>query len=708
MKVSTTWLSEYIDLRGYTGEELAEQLTAHGIEVDSVLSAAELYRQESSLQETKDNILDLDLTPNRSDCLSIIGTAYEMGAVLGRYMDSNSLNRYNVSSYNYSPLNSFSVNNEAEQECKCYALALIENVQIGPSPLWIQQRLSSLGVAPVNNVVDYANYIMLECGQPINIYDADQFSGAQIQIRFADEENIMTADGLERTVDSTALLISDGQKPASIAGIANAADYEISPGTHRILIESAHFSGSVTRKTSRKLGLRNEKTVRFEKEINSEMILPALLRVSELIVAASPGAKLSGVSHWQYAPIEHKTIKVSQEKINRYLGTEISGEQIEAILEYLHFPFEIPENSVYLISVPKRRGDITQEVDIIEEIARLYGYEHIPVTLVQGVTTPGRLTNEQRIRRSIRHILIQSGFNETITYSLTHPKHFNMIPVNPLYPQAVFLNNPMTEDRSMLRMSLLPHLLETASFNLKYGTENIAIFEIGNIYCSNEPVLTQLPQEFPCLGMLLTGKRNHPHWNCPAQPVSYYDIKGTVEKMLNYLGIESYSFEGAQIQGLHPGRTANIYLKDNDGNPIYVGYAAQLHPDVQKQYDLKETFVLELSLKPIYRLTDFGISAQSAPKYPSVQRDIAVVVHAHVFAAAMIAGIKSSAGEWLEDVSIFDVYSNGSLAQTGQKSIAFSLVFRHPDRTLTDDDIYPVYERVVNTLKEQFAAELRQ
>lgn len=816
MKVSYKWLSEYVDITGYTAEELAEKYTRSGVEVDIVenrnlgvsgvvvgyvktkekhpdadklnlcivdagqsqdlqivcgaknveagqkvpvaligaqlpgglkIKRAKLRGVESQgmicsakelglndkllpkeLQEgilvlpekleigrsileelaLDDKVLELDLTPNRSDCLSMLGAAYEVGAILNKPVKEPDVESVLASHKGTTKAEeAISVEITAKEQCSHYAARLIEGVTVSNSPLWLQNRLMAAGIRPINNIVDITNYVMLEYGQPLHAFDADQLANGHIEVRLAHEgETMITLDDEERKLQPDMLVITDGTKPVAVAGVMGGANSEVTETTTRILLESAKFSGSSVRKTSRQLGLRSESSLRFEKEVNPEGIIPALNRAASLIAELSGGKIAEGIVEQCVSKPEPVRIELDINKVNAYLGTEITYEDMTGVLDRLHFAYEEKDTDRVLVQIPGRRGDILRDVDLIEEVARLYGYDNIPTTLMSGVTTPGSLTDEQRIRRAVRNELTQAGLHEVITYTFTHLEQMNVLPG--LFPDAkpVSLAMPMSEERSVLRTSLIPQLLEVAVYNRNRNIEDVSVFEIGSAFVTGEEKVTKQPREVLLLSMLMTGKRHGAHWREKAASVDFYDLKGAFERVTNYLGISGVEYHAEAPEGYHPGRTAGVYLHDGDGKRK-IGRIGQLHPTLQKQKDLADTYVLEVELSPLLEQADFNIAYKLLPKYPAISRDIAVVVNAEVPVADMQQVIWDTAGDLLEELTVFDVYTGVHVGE-GKKSIAFSLIYRHPERTLQDSEVSELHGRVVNALEASFHAELRK
>lgn len=652
-----------------------------------------------------DHVLELDLTPNRSDCLSMLGVAYETSALLERPLR---LPKTQVEEDASAPAaDAICVSISAADGCSRYAARYIRNVTIQPSPLWLQNRLLAAGVRPINNIVDVTNYVMLEYGQPLHAFDADQVNEGTIEVRYAREgETFVTLDGQERKLEPYMLLITDGSKPIGLAGVMGGENSEVTERTVNLLLESAHFAGSVVRRTSRQLGLRSEASLRFEKEANPEAVIPALNRAAELIRQLANGTVSAGIVEACKQQQERPVVTLTLDKTNRLLGTSLQSHEVKTILDRLGLKSE-HSGDAFHVTVPGRRGDITRDVDLIEEVARIYGYNRIPTTAIEGVTTPGHLTKAQRIRRAIRHLLTDNGLHETVTYSFTHPGEAKLFPAVAADAVPVKLLMPMSEERSVLRTSLLPSMLDVAAYNRNRKSDNIQIFELGSLYMTPQEPLTELPQEEPVLGLLLAGARRAPQWNIAAQAVDFFDVKGIVDSLAAYLGLEGQiRYEANRPQGLHPGRSATMYLQANGGEQR-LGIIGQLHPEVQRDKDLGDTYVAEIHLKPWIEAASTDIIYKTLPRFPAVERDIAVVVERGMAVGEFVQTAKHAAGEWLESVRVFDVYTGDRIA-ADRKSVAISLTYRHPERTFTDEEIMEIHGRVISALEAGFEAELRK
>ncbi|WP_195572015.1 phenylalanine--tRNA ligase subunit beta [Paenibacillus sp. 1001270B_150601_E10] len=651
-----------------------------------------------------DQVLEFDLTPNRSDCLSMIGAAYEVGAILDRPV---TLPSEEVQEEGTQASEHISVAIEAKEACSRYTARYITGVKIAASPLWLQNRLLAAGVRPINNIVDITNFVMLEYGQPLHAFDADKLENGRIEVRMAHEgETLVTLDGQERKLDPSMLLITDGVKPVGLAGVMGGENSEVTETTVNILLESAKFDGGTIRKTARELGLRSEASLRFEKEVNPEAVVPALNRAAELMRVITGGTIARGIVEEHAGQTERATITLTVDKTNALLGTALDADHIASLMNRLGFSILSSEEGTFEIQVPGRRGDIKLDVDLIEEVARLYGYDNIPTTPIEGATTPGHLTKSQRIRRELRRLLTDGGFNEAITYSFTHPNEAELF--GALVPEAkpVALAMPMSEDRSVLRTSFIPSLLDAATYNRNRKIEDVALFEIGSVYITKEENVSTLPEQKPVLALLLTGHRQPSQWNVKAETVDFYDIKGVLDSIFSYLGLSNrISFRAERPQDFHPGRSACLYLTTESGEEL-IGTVGQVHPELQMKKDLSDTFVAEILLDRLVELADLEIEYVSLPRFPAVERDVAIVLDRGAEVGRLLQVVKKAAGELLESVNVFDVYTGERIAED-KKSVALSLVYLNRESTFTDEAITELHGKVVAALEAE-GAELRK
>ncbi|MBB6282570.1 phenylalanine--tRNA ligase subunit beta [Geobacillus subterraneus] len=642
-----------------------------------------------------DEVLELALTPNRADCLSMIGVAYEVAAILGRdvKLPEAVVRENNEKIHDY-----ISVRVDAPEDNPLYAGRIVKNVQIGPSPLWMQARLMAAGIRPHNNVVDITNYILLEYGQPLHAFDYDRLGSKEIVVRRAKAgETIVTLDDAERKLTEDHLVITNGHEPIALAGVMGGANSEVRDDTKTVFIEAAYFTSPVIRQAVKDHGLRSEASTRFEKGIDPARTKEALERAAALMAEYAGGEVVGGIveaSTWKEEPV---VVTVTLERINGVLGTVMTKEEVADILSNLQFSFA-EDNGTFTIHVPSRRRDIAIEEDIIEEVARLYGYDHLPATLPVAEAKPGELTPYQAKRRRVRRYLEGAGLFQAITYSLTSPDKALQFALETAEPVRLAL--PMSEERSVLRQSLVPHLLEAASYNRARQVENVALYEIGSVYLSKGENVQ--PAENERLAGVITGLWHAHLWQGEKKAADFYVAKGVLDGLFDLLGLsDRISYRPAKRADLHPGRTAEIAL---DGKMI--GFVGQLHPTAQKEYDLKETYVFELALAELLNAEGEAIRYESIPRFPSIVRDIALVVDDSIEADALKQAVEEAGKPLLKEVALFDVYK-GDRLPAGKKSLAFSLRYYDPERTLTDEEVTAVHERVLAAVEEQFGAVLR-
>ncbi|MDR6226526.1 phenylalanine--tRNA ligase subunit beta [Desmospora profundinema] len=676
-------------------EKLLPKAQQEGILV--LPEAAEVGQPTEEVLGLNDYVLELDLTPNRSDCLSMTGVAYEVAAVLDRTvtlpetLDVPQGDEIQVE-----------LVLEAEEDCGLYGAQVLDGIRIGTSPQWLQNRLLAAGIRPINNVVDVTNYVMLEWGQPLHAFDYDKLSGDEIVVRKANAgETITTLDGVTRACDDETLLITDGERPIAIAGVMGGEDSEVGAHTTRILLESAWFSPTSVRRTARKLGLRSEASNRFEKGVDPAGIRLALKRAVELLMELADARPVSPTTVEQLAAIEDVTITLRHQRLNGMLGVKIDESTVCDIFRRLDFPVKV-EGEVYQVEVPSRRPDISIEVDLIEEVARLFGYDRIPKTLPWGQQSPGALTPEQRLRRVIRQTLRHAGLSEVINYSLTSKSRLEELNHPAADARPIRLHMPMSDERKWLRTTLIPQLLETAEYNIHRGEERVALFELSRVFITDEKKLKKLPEERWMVSALVTGEKIPSHWVGPSEPWDFFAAKGLIESLLKRIGVDGVDYQAEQLTGYHPGRTAKIRL---DGEEV--GLIGQLHPLVAEKHDLSDTIVFELELGPLVEAAQKStVRFTPLPKYPATTRDLALVVDKRIAAGDLTDAIRETGGEILESVQLFDVFTGEQIGE-GNKSVAYSLRYRSADKTLTDKEVNEVHDGIVRHLETRFGAALR-
>ncbi|KAB7705999.1 phenylalanine--tRNA ligase subunit beta [Bacillus aerolatus] len=642
-----------------------------------------------------DEVLELGLTPNRSDCLSMIGVAYEVAAILDC---SVKLPEIEVNEAAERAEDWIKVSIEAKEDNPLYVARVVKNVKIGPSPLWMQTRLMAEGIRPHNNVVDITNYILLEYGQPLHAFDYDRLGSKEIVVRRAREgEKMVTLDNAERTLSPEHLLITNGTEAVAMAGVMGGANSEVEADTTTVLIESAYFNGQRVRQASKDHGLRSEASARFEKGVDPNRLQAAADRAAQLMAEYAGGEVLAGSVVAGEINLEPKTVSVTLEKLNRVLGTNLQTVEVEDIFRRLKFEVTT-DNEQFIVTVPTRRGDITIPEDLVEEVARLYGYDNLPTTVPTGATSPGGLTGYQEKRRAVRRFLEGAGLNQAITYSLTSEKKAKEYALDTR--ELIKLAMPMSEERAFLRLSIVPQLLEAVAYNNARQIDSLALYEVGDVFLKETGA--ELPAEEEHLAGAITGLWEENPWQGEKKAVDFFVAKGLLEGLFAKLGLsERVAFKKADISGMHPGRTAAVEL---DGEAI--GFVGQVHPQQAKDLDIKETYVFELKLSPLFAAETEAVAYEPIPRFPSITRDIALVVDSSVEAGELQAIIKEAGGELLKDARVFDLYE-GEHIEAGKKSIAFSLKYFDPAKTLTDEEVVKVHNGVLDALKEKAGAELR-
>lgn len=638
-----------------------------------------------------DTVLELGLTPNRADAMSMLGVAYEVGAILSEEVELPEIN-YTEASDTAASMLTLSV--DAPEANPLYVAKVVRNIKVQESPMWLQQRLMAAGVRPHNNVVDITNYVLMEYGQPLHAFDYDLLETGNITVRHATEGEMMTTlDDTERKLATHQLVITNGEKPVAIAGVMGGANSEVSETTTTVVIESAYFESGSVRQTSKDHGLRSDASSRFEKGVDPNRVIPAAERAAQLLSQLAGGEVLAGSVVFDELTKEEKIVKVSPDFINSRLGMKISFEDMWDILNRLKFNTEAA-NGQLVISVPTRRQDIQIPEDVVEEIARLYGYDEIPATLPEAETTPGGLTPYQAKRRIVRSLMEGAGLLQATTYSLTSAKSVKQFALEETETTRLLM--PMSEERSLLRQSLLPHLLESVTYNTARRMDSVALYETGSVFLKGHD---ELLNEQEHLAVAITGLWLDHSWQGEKKPVDFFVLKGIVEGLSDKLGVE-LTFERGQMDDLHPGRTAFIM---HGGQRI--GVIGELHPSEQKARDLKTTVVMELNLAALLAKATEALVYTPVPRYPSMSRDVALVLSKVVEAATIENVIRNAGGKLLKDVRVFDLYE-GDKMEAGKKSVAFSLTYFDPEKTLTDEDVIRAHEKVLAALTEA-GAELR-
>ncbi|ANK59323.1 phenylalanine--tRNA ligase subunit beta [Loigolactobacillus backii] len=644
-----------------------------------------------------DAILDLAITPNRADAQSMRGVAYEVGAVYAKKPHFDVAKPVETAK----PVTDvLQASVAAEKDAPSYNLRVIENVKIQPSPLWLQIRLWNAGIRPINNVVDVTNYVMLDYGQPMHAFDYDKIGSKEILVRRATEgEALTTLDGNEHELSADDIVISNGTKAINLAGVMGGLDSEITDQTTTVVLEAAIFDPMHIRKSAQRYNLRSEASSRFEKGINKGTVLTALDHAASLIADFSDGDVLAGIlSPTKIVPAA-TVVEVSQERINHVLGMQISAAEITKIFKRLAFGVS-EMNGQFKVSVPTHRWDISIPADLIEEVARLYGYDKMPTTLPASASTPGILTPQQRRVRQMAQLLEASGLNQAISYALTTSEKASQFTLIPAATTSVAW--PMTVDHAVLRMNLVSGLLDNLAYNIARKQVNVALYEQGRVFLKQDAKTTR-PEEVEYVAGAVTGDWQAKTWNQAAKPVDFYQIKGIVAALLNQFNLKAtvtYHATATRAE-MHPGRTADIYVGDQ-----LVGFVGQIHPQVEKVYRIKPTYVFQLNLTALLTLEKQAVVYQAISKYPVITRDVALLVASDVTNQAITDAIFAKGGAHLKNVTLFDSYT-GSKIEKGKKSLAYTLTYQNPGATLTDDEVNTAFAKVEKTLVEQIGAVIR-
>lgn len=682
MKISYNWLKNYIDI-SYSPQEVAEKLTMVGLTAESVTPQGDDY------------LIEFDITSNRSDSLSHYGMARELAAISGV---KASLPKNNLIESSELASNVTSVEILNPELCPRYSAGVIKGVKIAPSPDWLVKRLESVGQRSINNVADITNFVLLEQGQPLHAFDFNRLAGRRIIVRTAKEgETLKTLDGVERKLREDMLVIADGESPSALGGIMGGEYSEISLETTDVLLESAYFTPASIRRTARALDMKTEASYRFERGADFEAGVRAIYRCAELVCEIAGGKLLNGIIDAYPRPILRKTIELNHSRIASLTGLEVKPSQVETLLSNLGFEVTILEaGKRWRLVAPSFRGDINIEEDLVEEIARHIGYDKIPLTLPTWNGAGAYLPGESR-RRQARDTLISLGYGEAISFSWVRTEldmHFRSPDTN-----LVMLTNSIDEERPQMRTSLLPGIIESLTRNFNFGIRNIKLFELGKCFQQG----TQRPIEYEQIAFAITGQRNDSDWQHQQEVVDFYDLKGTVETLLENCGIKDYIIERSTISHLHSGQAAQIKVGDK-----ILGHFGQLSPSLRDEFKFKQQiFIAELSLETLLALPVSDAKYTPLPKLQAVSRDISFLLPEKVSYSEIQAAISSLAIKELASVKLFDIYSGKNLP-AGTRSLSIGLRYQPNLESMTDQQINDLDEKIIALLVSAFDAQLRR
>lgn len=692
MNFTLNWLKEFVPVK-MPAQRLAHLLTMAGLEVESLTP----LRDPETNQE--DWLFEIAVTPNRGDCLSLIGLAREISALTGQTYKPARSNTVGKAS---KALAGVTISIQNSRLCPRYSAAVVEGVQIATAPQWLKYRLESCGIRSINNVVDITNYVMLETGQPLHAFDLDRLTAGRIVVRPAGAaRKFVTLDQIERELAADDLLICDGDTAIALAGVMGGTESEVKTETRRVLLESAHFDATTIRRTAKRLGLHSEASHRFERGVDPEGTVAALGRAVSLLAQSAGGSPVQGYLDRYPRPAKERSIDLREARIERVLGVRIERREIERFLKALGVKLQKQSKKGALkLVAPPRRPDLTREADLIEELARLHGYDRIPSTLPLLRPSGGRMDLLLMRERRIRAFLAGEGFAEVINLPFTSERMNRLCPgLWGETPAPVAVVNPLVEESAQMRLSLLPGLIENLRTNLGQKAPSFFAYQLGKVFRSGPD---GEPQERQSLAGILYGSRARRGLRVPAEPSNFLECKGLVEGILDLLRVGAqvtWSDESNPI--LHPGRAATLV---RGGKRL--GYLGQSHPDFCAETDLPPFLVFELDFEGLVQYAPRQITFRSLPRFPSVERDFAIVVDKGFPSQQIVNWINDLGLVLIERVEVFDQY-DGSPIPEGKKSLAYKILYRAEDRTLTDTEVSALHQDVVDRVGKTFDAQLR-
>ena len=650
---------------------------------------------------TKDVVFEIGLTPNRADCLSVVGIAREIAAKLGKQVHYPGLEVHETGA----PVDSIAkVEILAPELCPRYTARHISGCTLADSPAWLSGRLHAAGIRSINNIVDVTNYVLLEYGHPLHAFDFKLLSGGRIVVAAADDdEKFATLDGQERTLTSADLTIRDGEKGVALAGIMGGGNSEIGEGTTEVLLESAYFNPSAIRKTSKRLGIHTESSHRFERGTDVAGLTRALDRAAQLIAELSGGRIAKGVIDVYPRPVEPRVISARLSRINAVSGLSLDAAEVQDIFQRLEFEVTQDEPGSFRVKVPLFRVDLEREIDLVEEVVRVNGFEKVQATLPRASVFSDLPSDAQRLAARVKDLLVSQGLSEVINYSFVAPSSCDkiLLPADDYRSNGMVLLNPISDELSVMRTTMLPGLLDTAVKNISFRTLNLRIFEMRRIYLPAEG--KELPDEPLYVSALLTGSRDPEGWNQQKGGIDFFDVKGIVENILSELGVAGASYSVDELDPYyHPGKACRIL----SGRKV-LGSLGELHPTVQENYGIATPlYYLELNFEAlIASRKPFG-TAQVPSRFPSTFRDIAMLLPKELPVSDVLACARGVKAPELEGAEVFDIYTGGNIP-AGEKSVAIRIRYGSKERTLTDDEVTRLHQRVIDALQKKLNVSFR-
>ena len=694
MKVQVDWLKEYTEI-DVPADELGHVLTMAGLEIES-------HETVDLPDGEKSEVLELNVTPNRGYCLSHIGVAREVSALLKKSLKlSDPIKALATKSGAVAVEDRVSVENLEPELCPRYCALVIENVKVGPSPKWLKDRLIAIGLRPINNIVDITNFVMMEYGQPLHAFDRDLLAGNKIVIRRAKKgEPFASLDGTELKLEPDALVIADGDRPVALAGIMGGTNSQVSEATSHVVLESACFDPATVRKGSKKYGLRSDSSYRFERGVDWNGVVSAQARAALLIKELASGEICSGRIDIYPEAGKPIVVPLRVSRVNQLLGGSFSAEQIQGLLSRLGMEIAEPSETMQ-VKIPSFRPDLSREVDLIEEIARIDGFDKVGTVFPVAGVRPVKIAVRQKIIKKVREVLCCTGFSETVHYSFienAHAEEFKMAFALE-QDQMIVLKNPLSSENDTMRTSLIPGLLKTAALNLSKGQKPLKLFEVGSVYFSNS---NENRTEKAVLSAILLGPYELTPWKPRGKEYDFYDLKGTLETLAEHLHLKLETSPGGK-SFLMPGKSVRVHVND-----IELGYLAQVDPEQKLVHEIgQNVYALELDLGALENAISSSLQFQKIAKFPETYRDISILVDRQVTSEQVAGLILKTGSPLIQKVELYDHFE-GKKIQADKKSLTFALSFQSAERTLSDEEVTPLFERIIKTLESELGASLRE
>ena len=694
MKVQVDWLKEYTEI-DVPADELGHVLTMAGLEIES-------HETVDLPDGEKSEVLELNVTPNRGYCLSHIGVAREVSALLNKSLKlSDPIKALATKSGAVAVEDRVSVENLEPELCPRYCALVIENVKVGPSPKWLKDRLIAIGLRPINNIVDITNFVMMEYGQPLHAFDRGLLAGNKIVIRRAKKgEPFASLDGTELKLEPDALVIADGDRPVALAGIMGGTNSQVSEATSHVVLESACFDPATVRKGSKKYGLRSDSSYRFERGVDWNGVVSAQARAALLIKELASGEICSGRIDIYPEAGKPIVVPLRVSRVNQLLGGSFTAEQIQGLLSRLGMEIAEPSETMQ-VKIPSFRPDLSREVDLIEEIVRIDGFDKVGTVFPVAGVRPVKIAVRQKIIKKVREVLCCTGFSETVHYSFienAHAEEFKMAFALE-QDQMIVLKNPLSSENDTMRTSLIPGLLKTAALNLSKGQKPLKLFEVGSVYFANS---NKNRTEKAVLSAIVLGPYELTPWKPRGKEYDFYDLKGTLETLAEHLHLKLETSPGSK-SFLMPGKSVRVHV-----NGIELGYLAQVDPEQKLVHEIgQNVYALELDLGALENAISSSLQFQKIAKFPETYRDISILVDRQVTSEQVAGLILKTGSPLIQKVELYDHFE-GKKIQADKKSLTFALSFQSAERTLSDEEVTPLFERIIKTLESELGASLRE